>query len=144
MDEFNFTQDYLVCKPKKEKMYPILESDWDRLKRMINNIIPKRKVFRILASGSLGIFASSIFSLISFESAENLSDWVLPTTWSILFTSIILGIALLILDNQQKKVVTKSTKEVLDEMNIIEQKYNNPDDSLDDEYKDEETECICA
>ena len=128
MSEFKFSQDYIVYKAKKEGIYPIKESDWTRLKRLINGIIPNLRIFQILSSIAFGIFASAIFSLIAFNSAKNIETWVKPTTWIIFFVSLIAGIGLLILDKQQKDMITYSTNDVLTEMTEIEKSFDKPDE----------------
>ena len=128
MSEFKFSQDYIVYKAKKEGIYPIKESDWTRLKRLINGIIPNQRIFQILSSIAFGIFASAIFSLIAFNSATNLEAWVKPTTWIIFCVSFIAGIGLLILDKQQKDMITYSTNDVLTEMTEIEKSFDKPDE----------------
>ncbi len=85
MSDFKFSQDYVVYKAKKEGVYPIKETDWSRLKRLVNGIIPNKSLFQILSSISFGVFASAIFALIGFKTAEKLDDWVMPTTWVIFF-----------------------------------------------------------
>ena len=126
MSEFKFSQDYAVYKPKQQGVYPIEESDWNRLKRMIKNIIPHRRIYQVLSSIFFGIFASAIFALIAFKSAKELESWVMPMTWSLFFISLILGLALLILDSQQKGIISVSTNTVLDEMKAIEESYDRP------------------
>lgn len=124
MNEFKFTQDYAVYRFKRQGVYPIQESDWNRLKRMIKAIIPHKRIFQILSSISFGIFASSMFALIAFQSATQLDSWVLPTTWSIFSVSLILGIGLLVLDYKQKEIIQVSTTNVIAEMDLLEQSYD--------------------
>lgn len=126
MNEFQFTEDYFLYRPRKQGIYPIHESDWNRLKRMIQGIVPYKRIFQILASIAFGVFASAILSLIGFQSAKELDSWVLPTTWAILVGSVILGIALLILDHQQTEIITLSVNDVLQEMRSIEASYHEP------------------
>ena len=123
MGDFKFSQDYVVYKAKKEGIYPIKETDWTRLKRLVTGIIPNKSLFQILSSISFGVFASAIFSLIGFNTAENIALWVMPTTWVIFAVSLIAGIGLLILDRQQKEMITYSTKDVLTEMTEIEKNF---------------------
>jgi cbb3-type cytochrome oxidase subunit 3 len=129
MDEFKITQDYVIYNVKKECIFPIKETEWNRLKSMIENIIPHKKIFQILSSILWGVFASSIFSLIGFHTAkDNLDKWVLPTTWAIFFVSLFLGICLLILDNQQKEIINNSAESVLSEMETIEKSLEIPNE----------------
>jgi hypothetical protein len=129
MTEFKFTQDYAVYKFKQQSAYPIQESDWNRLKRQIKDITPHTRIYQILSSVFFGIFASAIFALIAFQTAKDLSTWVVPTTWAILCLSLFLGIVLLILDGQQKQIISVSISVVLNEMDLIEQGYDRPDGS---------------
>jgi cbb3-type cytochrome oxidase subunit 3 len=129
MDEFKITQDYVIYNVKKECIFPIKETEWNRLKSMIESIIPHKKIFQILSSILWGVFASSIFSLIGFQTAkDNLDKWVLPTTWAIFFVSLFLGICLLILDNQQKEIINNSAESVLSEMETIEKSLEIPNE----------------
>ena len=128
MSDFKFSQDYVVYKAKKEGVYPIKETDWTRLKRLVQGIIPNKSLFQILSSISFGVFASSIFGLIGFETAEKLDNWVMPTTWVIFSVSLIAGVGLLILDRLQKDMITYSTNDVLTEMTEIEKSFDKPSD----------------
>jgi len=127
MSDFKFSQDYVVYKAKKEGIYPIKESDWGRLRRLIDGIIPNQRIFQILSSIAFGIFASAIFALIAFNSATELESWVKPTTWGIFFVSLISGVGLLVLDKQQKDMITYSTNDVLAEMTEIEKSFDKSD-----------------
>ena len=128
MGDFKFSQDYVVYKAKKEGIYPIKETDWTRLKRLVTGIIPNKSLFQILSSISFGVFASAIFSLIGFNTAENIALWVMPTTWAIFAVSLIAGIGLLIVDRQQKEMITYTTKDVLTEMTEIEKTFDKTDE----------------
>jgi len=126
MSDFKFSQDYVVYKAKKEGVYPIKETDWTRLKRLVKGIIPNKKLFQIFASIFFGSFVSSIFALIGFETAEKLDAWVMPTTWVIFSVSLIAALGLLLLDRSQKDMITYSTNDVLTEMTEIEKSFDKP------------------
>ncbi len=128
MSDFKFSQEYVVYKAKKEGVYPIKETGWTRLKRLVKGIIPNKRLFQILSSISFGIFASAIFALIGFQTAEKLDNWVMPATWVIFFVSFIAGSGLLILDVKQKEMITYSTNDVLTEMTEIEKSFDKPDE----------------
>jgi hypothetical protein len=127
MDDLKFSQDYVVYKVKKEGVYPIKESDWARLKRLIRNVIPNKRIFQVLASIAFGVFGSAIFSLIALINTEGLKTWVIPTNWILFCVSLISGIALLILDKQQKDMITMSANDVLNEMVEIEKTFDKPE-----------------
>ncbi len=119
-----FSQDYTVFHPKKICVYPISETDWERVKKLVNNIIPEKKIYNILASALIGIFVSSIFSLISLNTLTNLPDWILPTNWSISISSLTLGIVLMIIDNQQKDMIKLNSEFILKEMSDSEKQFD--------------------
>ena len=123
MNEINFTQDYIVYSIKKEGVYPLPESDWERLKNLIKTIIPETKLFNVIASVAFGIFISSIFSLITFYSVQNLNKWIIPINWAILIASFVIGFALVMIDNQQGKIIKLSTTIIIEEMQEIEKKF---------------------
>lgn len=128
MSDFKFSQDYVLYKAKREGVYPIKETDWSRLRRLVNGIIPNKSLFQILSSISFGVFASAIFALIGFNTAEHLANWVMPTTWAIFSVSLIAGIGLLKLDNLQKEIITYSANDVLTEMTEIEKSFEKYDE----------------
>jgi hypothetical protein len=126
MTQFQFTQDYQVYQVKQEGIYPIKETDWERLKRMIISIIPHKRIFQMLYSIAIGIFGSSIFSLITIYLVDSAPNWAILTNWIITLVSLICGVGLMILDNQQKEIVTKSADEVINEMTLIENAFEKP------------------
>jgi len=128
MSDLKFSQEYVVYRAKKEGIYPIKETDWSRIKRLVIGIIPNKSLFLLLSSASFGVFASAIFSIIGFNTAEKIESWVMPTTWVIFFVSLITGIGLIILDETQKKMITYSTNDVLTEMAEIEKSFDKSDD----------------
>jgi hypothetical protein len=128
MIDLKFSQEYVVYRAKKEGVYPIKETDWSRIKRLVIGIIPNKSLFLLLSSASFGVFASAIFSIIGFNTAEKIESWVMPTTWVIFFVSLITGIGLIILDETQKKMITYSTNDVLTEMAEIEKSFDKSDD----------------
>jgi hypothetical protein len=127
MSNLTISRDLSVWQPKKQGAIPIQESDWERLKRMIQAIIPHKRVFQILASVCLGIFGSSIFGLLGFAASQTVPSWIWQITWIVFWVSLIVGGALLFLDFLQNNMITASTKQVLGEMEAIEQCFEKLD-----------------
>jgi hypothetical protein len=122
-EKIRFTQDYEIYRPRQESVYPLQESDWNRLKQMISRIKPINRLFRVFASVCFGISASSILSIITLSSSSGVPNWALPATWSIFFSSALVGIALLFLDHWQKKITNLSADDILQEMKLLEEKF---------------------
>ena len=124
MSEIRVSQSLSVYQLKDEGAFPIPVSEWTRLKGKIERICPQRRIYQNLASVFWGIFASGILALIAFHAgAGSLKAWVLPTTWAVVVGSAVLGIVLLVLDDQQKTVISESTRGVLDDMAALEKKH---------------------
>ena len=92
-------------------------------KSIPKKIIPETKLFNVIASVAFGIFISSIFSLITFYSVQNLNKWIIPINWAILIASFVIGFALVMIDNQQGKIIKLSTTIIIEEMQEIEKKF---------------------
>ena len=138
MNNFKFTQDYVIYSPKKQGVYPVQEMDWNRLKNMIQNIIPERKIYNILYSLFFGIFISSLFSIISLSPLNNLPTWLLPTNFSICISSLVIGISLVIIDMQQKKIIRFNSRYIIDEMKKIEEQFEK--DKINESNYDDKKE----
>jgi hypothetical protein len=123
MSDIRLSQDYIVVSPRESTVYPITESDWSHIKIMLNNMIQSKKIYSVLSSFFFGIFGSSIFSIISLLTLGDLPPWILPTNIAICVSTLILGIVLLMIDDQQNKLIIYSSKLILEEMKNIEERY---------------------
>lgn len=124
--EFEITHRNFLYRPKSQGEYPIPESDWRRLKRRIEQIVPHKRIFEIIASIMSGIAVQSLFSLFAFYSVEILPKWILLATWIIFVVSVVLAPAFYFLDRLQKNIISVSVNSVLDDMNFIEENFHYP------------------
>lgn len=129
MDNLQFTQDYYLYSPKKQGVYPVQETEWNRLKKLIQNIIPQKKIYNILSSIAFGVAISSIFSIITLYTLSQLPSWILPANWAIFVSTLIIGICLLLIDSQQKQIIKITTDYILKEMTTIEEQYDKKKDN---------------
>lgn len=110
-----------------EGVYPIYESDWDRLKGMTGNIKAPRKWCCIIGSAMLGVAGSSfiqlVYNITTLQEGEKWNDYVMLIVFLI---SLVIGICLFIIDNERKDNIADAGKHIYDEMIIIEKKYRNP------------------
>jgi membrane-associated protease RseP (regulator of RpoE activity) len=125
MSDFEFTQKYTISTPKEKKVYTVYHSDWERLKKMVGKIVPHTRIFQVLYSISFSIFVAAFFALLAFTTAKEVPSWVQLTTWVLLISSFIVGLALFFLDNQQKEVIQFSIDMILGEMQSIEDSCNS-------------------
>ena len=118
-----FTQDYVLYTPRQQAVYPVSETDWERIKRRIKAIVPVKRHFEAASSFCAGVCGSGVLALIGLYSAMTLPPWVKPATWGVTIVAGVLGFAFHSLDNQQKVIVTTSTEDVIGEMEVIEQSF---------------------
>lgn len=121
--KFVISPDYQLYSLKPEGVYPVPESDWDRVKRMVCEIIPVRSWFQAAAATFFGVFVSALFALVSFSEYKNVPSWALVTTWSGFVVGLVLAVALFLLDQQQRESVSRSAQSVVAEMELLEKGY---------------------
>jgi len=119
------TTTHPISMPKDQGVYPIQHRDWNKIKRGVEGIVPHGRVFEILASLMSGIAVQALFSLFAFYSVELLPKWVLPVTWVIFIVSLVLAPSFYFLDRLQKKIVSTSVSNLLQEMCSVEAGFHN-------------------
>ena len=122
-DEIKFSQDYKVYRTKNENVYPIKETDWERIKRYVNDLKPEKKIFQTISSVSFGIFGSALLSVIGFYTSTNISNTIWTIAWIITIVSLLSGIGFLVLDNLQKSTIIKNSSDIIIEMQEIEKSF---------------------
>ena len=110
-----------------EGVYPIYESDWNRLKGMTNNIKAQRKWCSIIGSAMLGIASSSFIQLVyNCTTLQNGEEWHDHIMLIIFIVSLLVGICLFVIDKERNDNIASAGKLIHDEMALIEKKYKNP------------------
>ena len=117
------TSEYQLYQLKPQGVYPVPESDWERIKRMIREIIPVHNWYQALAAMFFGVFVAAIFTAVSFSASSQVPRWAQLTTWSGMVIGFVLAPCLFFLDRTQKQSVTRSAKTVIDEMELMEEGY---------------------
>ena len=122
-DEIKFSQDYKVYRTKNENVYPIKDTDWERIKRYVKDLKPEKKIFQTISSVSFGIFGSALLSVIGFYTSTNISNTIWTIAWIITIVSLLSGIGFLVLDNLQKSIIIKNSSDIIIEMQEIEKSF---------------------
>jgi hypothetical protein len=119
--QVTFSRDYNVAAPRPERAYLIPASEWDRLKRMVKGMASGKDWFVVTGSICVGIFVSAVFCLIGFSpSWDNVPMWAKAISLSAALCSLVLGIALFVLSNQQTGKAKESSSEITTEMERLE------------------------
>jgi len=118
--KFKFSREFSVDVPPAGRAYFIPVTEWERLKRMIRQIVPPQNWFQ--AGGWLfaGIAATT---LIGIWQSDNPSLHFKVVAWAVVLCGAIMAIALFCLDGQQRQDITQSAQSVIDEMIELENTY---------------------
>ncbi len=125
MSERNLTQSLILRGTKEQSVLPIRERDWIKIRTMIDRVITGSSLFLILASLVFGLFVAVIVGLIVLASTDPGPLSIAPMGALNFVISAMVGIALalLILAMQNMKHVTTAKKQILTEMELIQQDY---------------------
>jgi hypothetical protein len=124
----------VLYKPKTEGAYPISISCWRELKNDIKKIKPPNRFCAFLASFFAGLFGTAFISVIDMCNRDGVKNWYKITILSILFISFICAIFCFIFDVKTKKDITKSAEDVVGKMGNIENDFEPPEDTEDNNY----------
>lgn len=117
----------LVFEKIPEGIYPIYESDWNRLKGMTGNIKTPRKWCSIIGSAMLGVAGSSLIQLVyNYTKLQENEKWDDHIMLMVFLLSLLFGICLFIVDKERNDNIASAGKMIHDEMALIEKKYKNP------------------
>jgi|ERR1700722_1620203 len=122
------SQEYSVTLPQNRNAYMVLITDWQKIKRMIRKMVPQQNWYQICASLSAGV---ALTTLVGFVLADNPTEHFKIVTGFVLLASCLFAIGLFALDAQQRKYVSESSSNVLEEMDELEKLY--PDGSASGE-----------
>jgi len=122
---FAFQQEFSVDQPAPGKAYFILESDWKRIKRMVQEIVPYGGGYQVLWSICSGVCASAVFLLITLGIEGNkVPNWAWTITWVAAVATFFVGTLSCFVDRGQRKAVSRTTASVLDEMTMLEKRHD--------------------
>lgn len=143
-EHFKFSQDFTAYKPKTQKVYPIQEYDWKKLKSMTSECFtPGNLSFKdtglILIGGSI----SALLSLVAIHTSPDVANWIITINWIVFICTALIGLSFLFFDKSNVKKLNRDIQLVIDEMEHIEGKYyltqseetKDKSDSKDEEIK---------
>jgi hypothetical protein len=119
------SRDYSIPLPRNERAYFISVTEWERLKRMIDKIVPPKNWFQAGAWLFLGIAITSFLGILGIGDLSFRPNIV---SWAVLVCFGVLAAALFYLDTQQRQDITQSAQSVIDEMLEMEKPYGTRPD----------------
>ena len=123
VDNIKITHENTVRRPKEESSIPVSDADWLKLKKFAQRIVKPTNYYQLGYGFLFGVTASGVIGLIALYGGQFENIWVLPITWVITVGALLIGIALVFLDNRDKSLTVGSVNNLLEEMGDIEKKY---------------------
>ena len=125
MSERNLTQNLVLRGTKEQSVLPIRERDWHKIKHMIERVITGSTFFLYAASLVFGVFVAVIIGLVlhGWLSTGPLSVSPMGALTFVLACMIGIAVALYILRFQDMSHVSQARKQILSEMELIQQDY---------------------
>jgi hypothetical protein len=122
-DNFSFETKNTFLKPKDQTLMPVNRSDWQRLRRTAKRIIPRSDIYQIVYGVLFGVFATCTLGILGINESENLKPSVYWFTLATAVSSLAIGVALVYLDKQQRKLIGASIEYLTEELDDIESKF---------------------
>lgn len=122
---FTISHEYEVVSPPKERAFAIPESEWKHLKQIVERVQVGVPLFHTIGSVSLGIAGSALLAGLTLPRTEvnsNLSPSLI--CWVICSAAFIVGILSLCFSFRQRKEISRSKQQVLEEMEHLESRYS--------------------
>jgi hypothetical protein len=131
--QFRFTQEYSVPQAKPQKLIPVPESDWKRLRRMVSEVVPTSTLFQILWPLLAGICVAGIGVLVTLRTATGpIPNTSWTVAWSSTIASAVGAIICFVADSKQRKSTGRTVESVLTEMKTIEDNYEDIQKNIQD------------
>jgi hypothetical protein len=144
MSERNLTQNLVLRGTKEQSVLPIRERDWLKIKHMIERVITGSTFFLYSASLVFGVFVAVIIGLVLHAYMGGGPLAVSPGGALTFVLSCMIGIAvaLYILRFQDMSHVSGARRQILAEMDLVQQDYThvNVETNIADESSDAEGE----
>jgi hypothetical protein len=119
--QITVTRNFHIALPPGERAYIIPVSEWERMKKMVIKIAPRRDWFIAAASACVGVCATAAFCLIGLAPFwKEVPAWAKATGCSVAASTAVLALALFYLNKQQTVDINESAEDVFRELEQLE------------------------
>lgn len=124
-NHFNVSQEYEIVQHQKGKAYPISVIEWNFIKNKICEIKIDINHFHTIGYLLLGASASCIITIFATEFKTKTSEVI---TWGIFGVTLISGLLSIFFAKEKHKNESAKPNEVINQMNLIESRFENRQD----------------
>ena len=121
MNKIKITKDFYIDAPSIKEGYPIEKKEWDKIKKMVENIRMTDNRYQTWMGVLVGIAVTSFLTLIGFYNTEKTSDIIININWIVIILAVLLTLTLKMLTKDKDDDLSRSKQDVIDEMaDIVE------------------------
>jgi hypothetical protein len=120
--KYNFSQDYEIIPPQKQRSYPISTTEWNLIKSKISDIQDNANIWHTIGSILIGTAIPSLITALSGEFKTEKALWI---CWGAFLITLITGAFAFFFGREQRKIQNKSKQDVVDFMTTIEDRYQD-------------------
>lgn len=127
---FKLSQGFDLIPPKDRKAYPILCKEWEYLKKKVSSISEKPNLYYSVGLILLGACLATFINILT-GSYSNPDDQVkLVIAWAVVVVTLLVGLACLHFSKGQREVNLMKASDVLEQMDLIEERYEESNGSI--------------
>ena len=119
---FTLRQDFDIAQPASTRAFPITNQEWILLKESIENISDSNTLFHTLGSALIGAGLSTLIAiwLTTFNEAQGAKEVLM---WAAAVVCLVCGAFSCYFAHKEKEVTEKSCRQVISQMQVIENRY---------------------
>ena len=125
MNKIKFTKDFYIDAPSIKEGYPIEKKEWDKIKKMVENIRMTDNRYQTWMGVLVGIAVTSFLTLIGFYNTEKTSDIIININWIVIILAVLLTLTLKMLTKDKDDDLSRSKQDVIDEMAYIVEDFKS-------------------
>ena len=125
MNKIKITKDFYIDAPSIKEGYPIEKKEWDKIKKMVENIRMTDNRYQTWMGVLVGIAVTSFLTLIGFYNTEKTSDSIININWIVIILAVLLTLTLRMLTKDKDDDLSRSKQDVIDEMAYIVEDFKS-------------------
>lgn len=130
---FKMGHEYDVIVPRRETAYPIPGSDWDYLKTKVSRVSTPGLIHHTVGSAFLGVAGSAFVAALTLpDTTEQGPAVIRVVVWAVFVVTCVCGAVTLWYAHKERSRDTDWKKDVIEEMDRMEQKYKPEDTTTTD------------
>ena len=121
------SQDFEYIPPQPQKVFGVTLREWSYIKEKINQIRDNANFYHTAGSILIGFSLSTLLTAFVNDFKD---DKYLIICWAVFVVTAICGLLSFYFGYEQRKVQNKTSKDVIEQMEIIEERYQTKEKTI--------------